>query len=51
MSDAGDEPPIDVPEEVEVTTTDAPRGKLSTEEALQVSQDTFINISFPNNTI
>ena len=38
MSDAGDDIPIEAPEEeqVEVTATDAPKGKLSVEEALQV---------------
>jgi len=41
MSDAGDDIPIEevpeVPEvQVEVTATDAPKGKLSVEEALQV---------------
>ena len=38
MSDAGDDIPIEeTPEEqVEVTATDAPKGKLSVEEALQV---------------
>lgn len=35
MSDAGDEIQIDAPAEVEVTT-DAPKGKMSVEEALQV---------------
>ena len=38
MSDAGDDIPIEeAPEEqVEVTATDAPKGKLTVEEALQV---------------
>jgi len=38
MSDAGDDIPIEAPEEqqVEVTATDAPKGKLSVEDALQV---------------
>ena len=38
MSEAGDDIPIEAPEEeqVEVTATDAPKGKLSVEEALQV---------------
>ena len=37
MSEAGDDIPIDQPEEqVEVTATDAPKGKLTVEEALQV---------------
>ena len=38
MSDAGDDIPIEATEEeqVEVTATDAPKGKLSVEEALQV---------------
>jgi len=38
MSEAGDDIPIEeTPEEqVEVTATDAPKGKLSVEEALQV---------------
>ena len=35
MSDAGDEIQVDVPVEVEVST-DAPKGKLSLEDALQV---------------
>jgi len=37
MSDAGDEINVDAPAaEVEVTQTDAPKGKLTVEEALQV---------------
>ena len=38
MSEAGDDIPIEAPEEeqVEVTATDAPKGKLSVEDALQV---------------
>jgi hypothetical protein len=38
MSEAGDDIPIEAPEEeqVEVTATDAPKGKLTVEEALQV---------------
>ena len=38
MSEAGDDIPIDAAEEeqVEVTATDAPKGKLSVEDALQV---------------
>jgi small subunit ribosomal protein S12e len=35
MSDAGDDIPVDAPAEVEVST-DAPKGKLTVEEALQV---------------
>ena len=35
MSDAGDDIPVEVAAEVEVTT-EAPKGKLSVEEALQV---------------
>ena len=35
MSDAGDDTQIEVPAEVEVTT-EAPKGKLSVEDALQV---------------
>ena len=35
MSDAGDEIQVDAPAEVEVST-DAPKGKLSVEDALQV---------------
>ena len=34
MSDAGDDIPVDAPAEVE--TTEAPKGKLSIEDALQV---------------
>ena len=40
MSDAGDEIQVDAPE-VEVTA-DAPKGKLSVEDALQVSRDSYI---------
>ena len=40
MSDAGDEIQVDAPE-VEVTA-DAPKGKLSVEDALQVSRDPSI---------
>jgi len=38
MSDAGDDIPTEAPmeEQVEVTATDAPKGKLTVEEALQV---------------
>ena len=36
MSDAGDEVQVDAPVEVEATTTDAPKGKMSLEDALQV---------------
>ena len=38
MSDAGDDIPTEAPveEQVEVTATDAPKGKLSVEDALQV---------------
>ena len=36
MSDAGDEVQLDAPVEVEATTTDAPKGKMSLEDALQV---------------
>ena len=38
MSEAGDDIPIEETQEeqVEVTATDAPKGKLSVEEALQV---------------
>ena len=45
MSDAGDDIPTEVPvdEQVEVTATDAPKGKLSVEEALQVR----LNLSEP----
>jgi small subunit ribosomal protein S12e len=35
MSDAGDEINVDAPPEVEVTT-EAPKGKMSVEDALQV---------------
>ena len=35
MSDAGDDIPVDAPPEVEVST-EAPKGKLSVEDALQV---------------
>lgn len=37
MSDAGDEIQVDAPAEVEAVVTDAPKGKLSLEDALQVS--------------
>ena len=39
MSEAGDDIPIEETQEeqVEVTATDAPKGKLSVEEALQVN--------------
>ena len=40
MSETGDDIPIDenpVEEQVEVTATDAPKGKLSVEDALQVN--------------
>ena len=36
MSDAGDEIQVDAPVEVEVEAKEAPKGKLSVEEALQV---------------
>ena len=36
MSDAGDDIPVDAPAEVEVST-EAPKGKMSVEDALQVS--------------
>ena len=36
MSDAGDEIQVDAPVEVEVEAKEAPKGKLSLEEALQV---------------
>lgn len=45
MSDAGDDIPVDAAEaeaEVEVTATDAPKGKLSVEDALQVSQESLL---------
>ena len=43
MSEAGDDIPIEAPEEeqVEVTATDAPKGKLSVEEALQVRSNCY----------
>lgn len=37
MSDAGDEIQVEAPAEVEAVVTDAPKGKLSLEDALQVS--------------
>ena len=46
MSEAGDDIPIDETpqeEQVEVTATDAPKGKLSVEDALQVDP----NIAHP----
>ena len=44
MSEAGDDIPIEAPEEeqVEVTATDAPKGKLTVEEALQVRLKCFV---------
>lgn len=37
MSDAGDDIPVEAPAEVEVeVSTEAPKGKLTVEEALQV---------------
>jgi small subunit ribosomal protein S12e len=36
MSDAGDEIKVDTPVEVEVEAKEAPKGKLSVEDALQV---------------
>ena len=46
MSDAGDDIPIEAPEEqVEVTAADAPKGKLSVEEALQVRSECFASTS------
>jgi small subunit ribosomal protein S12e len=36
MSDAGDEIQVDAPAEVEVTATEAPKGKMTVEDALQV---------------
>jgi hypothetical protein len=44
MSEAGDDIQVEEPQEeqqVEVTATDAPKGKLSVEEALQVLQKSF----------
>jgi len=40
MSDAGDDIPVDPPVEVEVPA-EAPKGKLSVEDALQVILHTF----------
>ena len=48
MSEAGDDIQVEETQEeqqveqVEVTATDAPKGKLSVEEALQVLQNTFL---------
>ena len=36
MSDAGDEIQVDAPAEVETVAQDAPKGKMSVEDALQV---------------
>ena len=41
MSDAGDEIQVDAPVEVEVTT-EAPKGKMSVEDALQVDKFQFL---------
>lgn len=43
MSDAGDEIPVEAPE-VEVTT-EAPKGKMSVEDALQVGSKDFVFMS------
>ena len=54
MSEAGDDIPIEAPEEeqVEVTATDAPKGKLTVEEALQVRLECFVppaqRLQFPH---
>ena len=40
MSDAGDEVPVEAP--AAEVTTEAPKGKLSVEDALQVSRDSYI---------
>ena len=37
MSDAGDEIQVDAPAEVEAVVQDAPKGKMSVEDALQVA--------------
>ena len=36
MSDAGDDIQVDAPVEVEAVATEAPKGKMSVEDALQV---------------
>ena len=39
MSDAGDDIQVDAPVEVEAVATEAPKGKMSVEDALQVCND------------